>query len=70
MRIQQQEARLHHQRARDFHTAALPARKRVSLIVADGVQTQLVDEPVHALPALAPAHAQRLQDGHQVVFNG
>ncbi len=68
--VQQQKTRLDHQRARDLHAPPLAARKRIALVVAHGFEAQLLDQPVHALPPLAPAHPQRLQDRHQIVFHG
>ena len=68
--VQQQESRADHQRARNFHAAALSAREHISAAAADAIETELVDKPFHRFPALARAHRQSLENRLQILFHG
>src|ERR1019366_2732557 len=67
--VQQQEAGADDQRACDFHAAPLAAREHVAMAAAHFLEAQLLDELLHGFAALARAHGQRFENGHQVLFH-
>src|SRR5204863_414726 len=67
--VQQEEARVDDQGARDLDAAALAAGEHVALAAADGLETELVDQPVESLAALTGAQRQGLEDRHQVLLD-
>src|SRR5579872_3357224 len=57
--VQQQEARLDHQRPRDLDAPTFAARQCVTLVSADLLQAELLDEPLHPLAPVARPDGQR-----------
>src|SRR5579884_2787361 len=68
--IEEEEAGLDDQGPGDLDAAPLAAGERVSFVVPDRLKAELRDQAIHAVTALAAGEPKRLQDRHQVIFDG
>ncbi len=67
--VEQQKARVDHQRAGDFHAPPLAAGEHVAAAAAHLFQAQLIEQALHGLAAFAGAHGQRFENRQQVLFH-
>src|SRR5579862_3036377 len=67
--VEQDECGIDAQAAGDFHAAAFAARKRVSPILPNVLETKFIDKLFHLLAALVPGHRLRLQHREDILLN-
>src|SRR5581483_4928571 len=67
--VQQNESRTYAQGARDFHTAPFATGQSISTVEPNMLKPQLVDQPLHAFPALMPGNRLCFQHRQDVLFD-